>query len=350
LTTTASKEAAVRPQASLRKLAFAFSPAHTQNVFTKAHLDHLHTLCDVVEQTPLRQFDDAQAASVLAETEILVTGWGSPRVDRKVLELAPRLRLIAHSAGTVKSLIAPEVFEAGILVCNAASANAVPVAEFTLAAILFSNKQVLRYRDMYRQKRESVKWERLSNPAVGNWRKTIGLVGMSRIGRRVVELLAPHDLCVIGYDPYVNADEGRHLGIEMVELDDLMRQSDVVSLHAPALESTRHMIDARRLALMHDDATIINTARGMLIDQQALEKELVSGRLNAVIDVTVPENLPADSPLYDLPNVLLTPHIAGALGVERERLGALVIAEIERYLRGLPLAHAISADTLHLQA
>ena len=101
---------------------------------------------------------------------------------------------------------------------------------------------------------------------------------------------------------------------------------------------------------MRDGATLINTARGSLIDQPALEAELISGRLSAVLDVTTPDTLPATSPLYDLPNVLLTPHIAGALGGERERLGALVVAEIERFVRGQPLAHAIAPDTLHLQA
>jgi phosphoglycerate dehydrogenase-like enzyme len=129
-----------------------------------------------------------------------------------------------------------------------------------------------------------------------------------------------------------------------------MRRSDVVSIHAPAIDKTHHMIDAGRLALMRDGATLINTARGSLIDQDALVGELEAGRLNAVLDVTTPDTLPGTSPLYALPNVLLTPHIAGALGGERERLGALVVAEIERYVRGIPLAHAIAAETLDRQA
>jgi phosphoglycerate dehydrogenase-like enzyme len=106
------------------------------------------------------------------------------------------------------------------------------------------------------------------------------------------------------------------------------------------------MIDARRLRLMRDGATLINTARGRLVDHAALEAELVTGRINAVIDVTEPEILPRTSPLYDLPNVLLTPHIAGALGIERERLGALIVVELERYVRGEPLQHAIEPRAL----
>jgi phosphoglycerate dehydrogenase-like enzyme len=332
------------------KLVFAYRKALTENVFSAGHLSTLGQVCDILDPEPLESFDSERARRLLAEAEILVTAWGCPKLDPAFVSLAPRLRLIAHAAGTVKNFIAAEVFAAGVAVCNAASANALPVAEFTLAAILFSNKRVLHYRDSYRDKRAAVRWEDLSSPQVGNWRKTIGIVGCSRIGRRVIELLRPFDFTVIAYDPYLSAVDAASLGVAPVGLDDLLARSDVVSIHAPALEATRHMIDAGRLALMREGATLINTSRGSLIDQAALIAELETGRINAVLDVTTPDPLPADSPLYDLPNVLLTPHVAGALGGERERLGALVVAEVERFAAGQPLAHAIAVNTLHLQA
>lgn len=129
-----------------------------------------------------------------------------------------------------------------------------------------------------------------------------------------------------------------------MELDELVRRADVVSLHAPSLPETRQLIDQRRLALMRDGAVLINTARGALVDTDALTEELVSGRLDAVIDTTDPEVLPADSPLYELDNVLLTPHVAGSMGAETERMGWLAVEEIERYARGEPLAHAITRE------
>ena len=153
----------------------------------------------------------------------------------------------------------------------------------------------------------------------------------------MIELLEPFDFEILVSDPYV---EGA------VALDDLLAVSDIVSLHAPSLPSTRHMLDARRLALLRDGATLINTARGALIDQDALVAELVSGRIDAVIDVTEPEVLPADSPLYDLPNVVLTPHIAGALGDEVRRLGDSALAELARYARGEPFAHPVTRADL----
>jgi phosphoglycerate dehydrogenase-like enzyme len=148
------------------------------------------------------------------------------------------------------------------------------------------------------------------------------------------------------YDPYLAAAEAAELDVGLVELDELLRRADVVSLHAPATAETHHLIDRRRLALMRDGSTLINTARGWLVDHEALTEELRSGRLDAVIDTTEPEILPADSPLYDLANVFLTPHIAGAMGGETHRLGALAVEEIGRLARGEPLQYAIRRDQL----
>ncbi len=331
-------------------LAFAFSPRLADDVFSDVHLAKLRVLCDVIDAAPLERFDDKRARDVLARAEILVTGWGCPRIDLATLALAPRLRLVAHAAGSVKSLIGREVLDAGIVVVNAASANAIPVAEFTLAAILFANKDVLGFREAYRRNRVTTRWADMTGAPVGNLQKTVGIVGLSRIGRRVIELLRPFDLEIVAYDPCIGEQAAGELGIELAPLDEVIARADVLSLHAPALESTFGMIDARRLTLLRDGATLINTARGVLIDQPALQRELVSGRISAVIDVTVPEVLAADSPLYDLPNVLLTPHIAGALGRERLRLGGLVVDEVERFLNGTPLDHAVAVATLHLQA
>ncbi|CAM5714991.1 glycerate dehydrogenase [Streptomyces badius] len=138
--------------------------------------------------------------------------------------------------------------------------------------------------------------------------------------------------------------------MERTELDTLAAESDVVTIHAPELPGTRHLFDAPRLALMRDGATLVNTARGSLVDTEALVKEAVTGRLNAVLDHTEPEVLPAESPLYDLPNVLLTPHIAGSQGGELHRLADAAVDELERYAHGLPFAHAVDPRTLHQQA
>ncbi|MBC9713143.1 hypothetical protein H9Y04_11235 [Streptomyces sp. TRM66268-LWL] len=134
--------------------------------------------------------------------------------------------------------------------------------------------------------------------------------------------------------------------VELVELDELLRRSDVVTVHAPAPPETRHLLDERRLGLLRDGAILVNTSRGQLIDTEALVRHCASGRLKAVLDVTDPEPLPAGHPLFSLPNVLVTPHIAGALGNEISCLGAFAVAEIERIAAGRPLIGQVELSEL----
>jgi phosphoglycerate dehydrogenase-like enzyme len=332
------------------RVAFAMKPERTEHVFTQSALDRLSRICDIIDPAPLETFGDGRAADILGQTDILITGWGCDPIDGTVLAAAPNVKLIAHAAGTVKGMLSEEVFQAGIAVTHAAEANALPVAEFTLAAILFANKRIFHFRDLYRTERGRRRSAALMREPMGNYRRVVGIVGASRIGRRVVELLKPFDLSILLYDPFVSDSEAGALGVRLVALDELMARSDVVSIHAPALPSTRAMIDAHRLRLMRDGTTLINTARGVIVDESALVAELRTGRIEAIIDVTHPEVPAPDSALYELPNVFLTPHVAGAIGLERARLGEYVIDEIERYISGRPLLSAIEAAALERMA
>ncbi|WP_420718079.1 hydroxyacid dehydrogenase [Streptomyces sp. H34-S4] len=281
----------------------------------------------------------------LRETEVLMTGWGCPPLTERTLGLLPSLRAVVHTAGSVKGLMTEAAWRRGLSVTSAAEANARPVAEYTVAAIVFANKRVLATARAYREARTQLNPLTLY-PGIGNYGRTVGVIGASRIGRRVIELLRSYDAHVLVHDPYLDGAEAKALGVETVHLDELMGRSDVVTVHAPQTPETRHMLDAGRLALMRDGATLVNTARGSLVDTEALTAELVSGRLHAVLDVTHPDVLPAGSPLYDLPNVLLTPHVAGSLGNELGRLAACAAAELERYARGLPFAYAVHPASL----
>jgi phosphoglycerate dehydrogenase-like enzyme len=316
-----------------------------QRLFSAAAVDRLQRVASIDPSFVLSDLRAPVAGARLERAEIILSGWGCPPVDEHVLEAAPALRAIVHAGGGVSGHVTAACWERGILVSTAAAANVAPVAEYTLAMILLANKAADRMARAYRERRARV--DLLAEfPTVGNFGKTVGIVGASRIGRRVIELLRPFQLDVLVSDPYLDADAARRLGVDRRELDELLAASDVVSLHAPALPSTRHMIDARRLALLRDGATLINTARGSLVDQDALVAELASGRIDAVLDVTEPEVLPPDSPLYAMANVVLTPHVAGALGVEVRRLGDAAIEEIERYAAGEPFAHPVTAADL----
>ncbi|WP_163267200.1 hydroxyacid dehydrogenase [Chelativorans alearense] len=328
------------------KLVFAMAPSRTRHVFDERLLARLGQSCDILSTAPLEEFSSNAARDLLRQTEILVTGWGCPFVSPEVLAAMPDLRLVAHAAGTVKYTLDPAVFEAGVAVTHAAEANAVPVAEFTLAAIIFANKRIFGLRDLYRAdpSRRSV-WDLMDEP-IGNYRRTVGLVGASRIGRKVAALLGLLEVEVLLADPYVDGTDPVARLAEITNLDDLLARADIVSLHAPSLATTHQMIGARELKLMRDGATFINTARGALVDEAALLAELETGRIQAVVDVTDPEIPPPGSAFYTLPNVFLTPHVAGAAGLERLRLGQMAVEEIERFVAGEPLLYAIEPHIL----
>jgi phosphoglycerate dehydrogenase-like enzyme len=319
------------------------------NLFDPGTLDRLTSLAELDPTLVLDEFGSPEALAALADTEIIVSSWGCPPIDAAVLAAAPRLRAVLHAAGSVKHHITEACWERGIQVTSATWANALPVAEYTVAAILFANKQLLRLSAEYRKHRTPHDWQ-LHNTDVGNYRRRVGIVGASQVGRRVIELLRPYDVEVLLHDPYVDEHEAAALGVSAVSLNELCALSDTVSIHAPELPATRHLISRRMLALMPDGATLINTSRGSLIDQQALIAQLETGRLNAVLDVTTPEVLPADSPLYDLPNVLLTPHVAGSLGNELHRMAAAAADELDRYTTGLPFAHPVRPQDSHRSA
>ncbi|MDZ7927404.1 MAG: hydroxyacid dehydrogenase [Agrobacterium sp.] len=334
----------------LPRLSLAMDPERTQHVLTPEALAKLSQSVDILDIKPIRDFRDPAVRDRLERTDILLTGWGCPDIGLRELALMPHLKLISHAAGTVKYFLSQAVFERGVTVCSAAEANAQPVAEFTLAMILLSGKRTFAFRRIYENDRGRDNVERLQSQAIGNLGLTIGIVGASRIGRRVINLLQPFDLDLILFDPLLSVAEAQKLGVRPVSLDELMAVSDVISLHAPSLPQTRHMIGADALARMKDGATLINTARGVLVDEEALLAELKTGRIEAVIDVTDPEVPPQDSPFYSLPNVFLTPHIAGAVGLERARLGDMAIAEIERFCRAAPLHQQVRPEHLELIA
>ncbi|EGX55829.1 2-hydroxyacid family dehydrogenase [Streptomyces zinciresistens K42] len=333
-----------RPHAVL-----AMSAANVPLVFPPRVLARLREALDLDPAAVAEDFTDPRLRDALARAEVLVTGWGCPRLDTAALDAVPRLRAVLHSAGSVKGLVTPELWRRRITVTSAAAANAVPVAEYTLAMILLTGKDLLAARDRLRAERSALPGWRLL-PGTGNHGRRVGVIGASRTGRRVIELLRPFDLVTALTDPYADTADAAALGVPLLPLDDLLRTSDVVTVHAPQTPATHHLLGARELALMPDGAVLINTARGPLVDHDALTAELRTGRLSAVLDVTEPEPLPDDSPLYGLPNAFLTPHLAGSQGNEAARLGLAVAEEAARLRAGAAPAHPVDPAVLEREA
>ncbi|GAA2229590.1 hydroxyacid dehydrogenase [Herbiconiux moechotypicola] len=342
---SADRVDADRPSALLLMNARAFG-----DLFDPDRLSRLHGLVALGDPVRLDDLRGPDAVARLASTEILVTGWGSPVLGPDVLAAAPGLRAVIHTGGSVKQHVSPAFWDRGILVTSAADANAIPVAEFTLATILLEGKRVASYVEGYRRHREVGGVWRDAIPSAVNFGGTVGIIGLSRVGRRVAELLRPFGLEVLVADPHARHADASAVGARLVELDSMLAASDIVSIHAPELPDTRHLLDARRIALLRPHAVLINTARGSLVDTEALIRRCRLGTLRAILDVTDPEPLPADSVLFDTPGIVLSPHIAGAMHAETGRLADSALDEIERLCRGLPPVHRVEGESLGIIA
>jgi phosphoglycerate dehydrogenase-like enzyme len=257
------------------------------------------------------------------------------------------LRVVLYGAGSVRRVATPALWERDVRITSAYAANAVPVSEYTLAAILFSLKRGWHFAFSARHD--------MAMPGQGQvpgaYGSTVGLVSLGKVGRLVRERLRPFDLRLVVYDPYVTPEEARSLDVDLMSLEDLFESSDVVSLHTPWLPETEGMILGSHLASMKRNATLINTSRGAVVRESEMVGVLRERPdLWAVLDVTHPEPPEPDSPLYALPNVVLTPHIAGSLGRECRRMGHLVVDELRRYVAGEPLRYEITSDRAALMA
>lgn len=292
----------------------------------------------------LRWEDLAGCASELTEVEVVFSTWGMPGLSPEVLAHLPKLKAVFYAAGSVKGFAEP-LIQRNIIVSSAWRANALPVAEATLGHILLGLKQTFQLARSVRRDRA---YHGPGSAAItGAYGSTVGLIALGAIGRRVVELLRPFDVRVIAHDPYAKPTPG----IELVGLDDLFRRSDVVSMHAPWIPATEGMLTGAHFRQMKPWSTFINTSRGKLVREEEMIAVLRERPdLQAILDVTWPEPPAQGNPLYDLPNVLLTPHIAGSAGNELQRMADWMIDECQRYLRGEPLQQAVSLAMLPTMA
>jgi phosphoglycerate dehydrogenase-like enzyme len=322
-------------------------PAGTfKNMFREADLQRLHAAAEVVGPVDVKH--RSAVRDLLATARAAITGWGSPTLDDDLLGAAPHLQLIAHSAGSVKTLITESVYDRGIRVTTAAGANAVPVAQFTVAMMVMLLKQVPWLSQEYTRGGDKRSGRVAAVRELHDM--TVGIVAASRIGRLVIQLLkAYHRLEIKLYDPYITPEEAQELGVTLASLEDVFR-CEVVSIHAPNIPETRKMVNARLLGLLPDHAVLINTSRGALIDEDALVAEVRRRPIYAALDVTDPEPPRADSALRGEPNIILTPHIAGAMNQARRDMGALAIDETLRFLQGRPLQCEVTRAMLPTQA
>ena len=279
-----------------------------------------------------------------AEVNVLFTCWDFPH-KLVTPENFPALQLVLYSGGSVKAFARP-LLERGIQVVGARAANAIAVAHFCLGQIILSCKGFFRNT---RECREPGRMQaRNCYAGPGLYGEQIALLGMGAVARELVPLLRQCDLNVLAMDPYLTPAEAADLNVEQVTMEEAFAKGFVVSNHLPNLEELKGVIDRKLLASMRPNATFINTGRGAQVNETDLiEVSRERPDLVSLLDVTEPEPPLPGSPLYDLPNVQLSTHIAGALNDEVRRQGDFVVEEFERFQAGKPLLHADKLEDLN---
>ena len=330
------------------KAIFILDPGPYEWIYGPQERADIAQLVDVYAPAQTRASIKANP-SILAEAEIILSGWGAPEFNTDLLDAAPKLKAVLYGAGSIRGVATDALWDRGIVISSAWAANAVPVSEYALSQILFGLKHGWRIAQRVRANRAYPPRETMTCP--GAYGSTVGIISLGMVGRLVCERLKPFDVKVIAYDPFTTPDVARALNVELCSLDDVFQRADVVSLHTPWLKETEGMIQGRHFALMKSDATFINTARGAVVNEPEMIAALQDRPdLYAVLDVTHPEPPAPDSPLYTLPNVVLTPHIAGSMNDECHRQGRYMVDELRRYLGGQPLQWQITRERAVLLA
>jgi D-3-phosphoglycerate dehydrogenase len=294
------------------------------------HPDGIKLLEEVAELTilpsysPLEKLLEAvqDIEAILARTAV---------ISAEVVRASPKLKIVSRHGVGVDSVDVTECTRQGVLVTITGDANSAAVSEQAFGMLLALASKLVPANALVKAGR----WERERFVGVELGGKTLGLIGLGRIGSRMARQALAFDMAGLVYDPYVEAEQIRQVGATPVDLPTLLSQADFVSLHVPLTKETRHLIGRAELALMKPSAFLVNTARGGLIDEEALYEALVGDKLaGAALDVFEQEPLPANYPLAQLDNVLCSPHVAGQTAEALIKMSVGAADNILRVLRG----------------
>ena len=291
----------------------------------------------------LSQFEEKR--ELLARTEIILSNWGMPEMSYDTVRTyLPRVKAVFYAGGVVSVFGAP-FYQMGARIYCTGETNAVPASEYTLAQILLATKGCQRGTRRYRDPESYVAARAETTRRSGNYQSSVGIIGVGRVGRRLARLLQGFDLKVYGNDPFLAPAKAKELGVTMVELDELFSICDVVSCHLPEWPNLKGMIGYAQLSAMHPYATFINASQALPVDQEGMIRALREcPTKTAILDSTDPMPLPQGHPLLEMPNVFVTPHIAGSFGGELERMGENVVEAVDDYLHDRPSRHEVKRE------
>lgn len=279
---------------------------------------------------------------LIRDVQYLFPSYGMECMDEEFMRAAKSLEAVFFLGGSVKGITSESFWQRNIPITCAAAANAVPVAEFVLGQILLYLKGFFFHSENYKKNHDFRIY-----PVKGVFHKRIGLISYGSIAKHLRMLLKSFDVEVAVYSPELNAATAAAEGMTYMSTDELFASCDVVSLHAPLLPATTNMIKYEHIVSMQKNTAFINTARGAVVDEAGMIAALKQrSDITAFIDVTQQEPIAENSELYNLPNVILTPHIAGATGEEKARLGYMIVDELKRYLHGQPMRYTVEKSSL----
>lgn len=296
--------------------------------------------------------DRERLIELIGEASALVVGHGAPRIDAAILDARPGVRFVGELEGDrfARRIDVEAAWERGVRTVDTTNGTSYGVAEWALALALVGLRGGgALYRRMVVDRREGFDADFLEGRGYRSGElsgATVGLVGCGIIGRRLLDLLKPFSCDVFVHDPYVPRELADAYDVTFTSLDQVMSLGEVVFCLAPLTPATRGLLGARAFGLMRDEAVFVNVGRGAVVQSDALLAELQRGRIHACLDVFDPEPIPADAPIRDLPNVFLTPHIAGETAASRRRLYSIMVDELERFFAGHETRFDLSPATI----
>lgn len=323
------------------KIAMILDQEWQEKFFTAKAMEKLASMAElsIIEGAPT--YEKVKAA--IKDADFAITSWGNEGVSfpADILDQCPNLKMIMHAGGSVKGIVSDEVWERGIRVACCTHSLGIGVAETALGFAISASKNFYQLSDEIHAGGYS------AHDIKELYNIKVGVISAGFVGRHFIKLMHNFRVEILLYDPTVNEERAAELGVTKMEFEDLLRESDIVSIHAPTLPETHHLFNADTLKLMKKDAVLINTSRGWLIDEKALYEHMAAGNLKyACLDVYDPEPPLADNPLRTLKNVILTPHLAGLKANGLARLGDDSVRQIENFLAGKPLECEVTKEML----
>jgi phosphoglycerate dehydrogenase-like enzyme len=319
---------------STRKTLLTISPGRVKLIFTKEDYKKLRSLGQVVRDSN-KEMSDKKIMTHIEDVEIVISG--SKPLTRKALEKAGNLRVYAETSGAIPRLskdLYENAFKRGIYILSCSPAFAVSVAEMALGLIINLLRNIPNYHIQMRSGTEQFGYCPQNSGDREFTGKQIGIVGLGSVARAFIKLIKPFNVKIRIFDPFVSKKLAKKLGVELVELHEMLSKSDAVVLMANPNPSNEGLLDRKAFRSFKQGAVLVNVARAVIVETDALLEWLKKGKGKAALDVFDKEPLPVESPLRKLPNVILTPHRAGGLAETYQRIGRFLVQDLQDILKG----------------